>query len=283
MKASGPRPTIKEVAAHAGVSPMTVSRTLAGGEHVRPDLQERVMKAVDELGYQRNENARSIRPGQSSGLIGVAITNIANPYYGTFALGVDDVVAHTGRRILLGNTAESETREKQLVQDFLGRRVDGLIVVPTGRATEHLARAGRAGVPVVLASRNIPGLGVDSVVVEDERGAFEGTAMLLDAGHTRIGYLGNLRSIFTGSRRFAGYLRAHEERGVAVDDALTPRGQQEVGEVSDAMRAMLALDNPPTAVLCANNRNAIGAITEIGRLMREEDRTPDTLPELVLS
>ena len=81
------QPTVREVALRAGVSPMTVSRTLAGGVNVRPDLQERVLTAVAELGYHRNENARSIRPGQPSGLIGVAITNIANPYYSTFALG----------------------------------------------------------------------------------------------------------------------------------------------------------------------------------------------------
>ncbi len=117
------RPTVKEVAELAGVSPMTVSRTLAGGVNVRPDLQERVFAAVAELGYHRNENARSIRPGQSSGLIGVAITNIANPYYSTFALGVEEEAARTGRRILLGNTSEDPTREAQLVNDFLGRRV----------------------------------------------------------------------------------------------------------------------------------------------------------------
>ena len=98
----GKLPTVKEVAQHAGVSPMTVSRTLAGGANVRPDLQERVLAAVRELGYRRNENARTLRPGQASGLIGVAITNLGNPYYGNFALGVEEAAAETGRRIVLG-------------------------------------------------------------------------------------------------------------------------------------------------------------------------------------
>jgi LacI family transcriptional regulator len=275
------RPTVKEVAERAGVSPMTVSRTLAGGINVRPDLQERVLAAVAELGYHRNENARSIRPGQPSGLIGVAITNIANPYYSTFALGVEEEAARTGRRILLGNTSEDPTREAQLVNDFLGRRVEGLIVVPTGAAWGHLEHAGQSGVPVVLASRRIPALAVDSVVLDDEEGAHEGTAMLLDAGHTRIAYLGNIRSIFTGERRYQGYARAHAERGVAIDPALVPTGQQEVGEAASAMRALLELPEPPTAVFCANNRNAIGAVTEIGRQITELGRSPGDLPELM--
>ncbi|MGO2097476.1 MAG: LacI family DNA-binding transcriptional regulator, partial [Candidatus Microbacterium stercoravium] len=105
MAEAARRPTIKEVAQLAQVSPMTVSRTLSGGVNVRPDVQEKVFAAVEELGYYRNENARSIRPGHTSGLIGVAITNIANPYYSTFALGVEEEAALTGRRMLLGNTS----------------------------------------------------------------------------------------------------------------------------------------------------------------------------------
>ena len=114
MAASARRPTVKEVAQLAGVSPMTVSRTLSGGVNVKPEVQARVLAAVEKLGYHRNENARSIRPGQSSGLIGVAITNIANPYYSTFALGVEEEAARSGRRILLGNTAEDAAREERV-------------------------------------------------------------------------------------------------------------------------------------------------------------------------
>ena len=275
------RPTVKEVAQHAGVSPMTVSRTLAGGTNVRADVQERVWEAVQRLGYQRNENARSIRPGQSSGLIGVAITNIANPYYSTFALGVEEVAAATGRRILLGNTSEDVDRERQLVSDFLGRRVDGLIVVPTSRHHEHLERAVAQGVPIVLASRRAEGFAADSVVLDDEGGAHRGTLALLDAGHARIAYLGNARSMFTGRRRYAGFERAHRERGIAVDPALIGEGQQDVAHAREAMHRLLRLPDPPTAVFCANNRNAIGAVAEIGREIQVLGRAASELPEIM--
>ena len=264
MTESARRPTVKEVAQRAGVSPMTVSRTLSGGVNVKADVQRRVWEAVAELGYHRNENARSIRPGQPSGLIGVAITNIANPYYSTFALGVEEEAARGGRRILLGNTSEDVARESDLVADFLGRRVDGLIVVPAGESADHLAHAQNQGVPVVLASRRIEGLEADSVVLADEEGAYRGTTALVDAGHARIGYLGNSLSIFTGARRHAGYVRALAERGIAVDPDLVATGLQTVDQARAGMRALLALEDRPTAVFCANNRNAIGALKEIG-------------------
>lgn len=281
MNARTPRPTVKEVAQRAGVSPMTVSRTLSGGVNVKPDVQQRVMDAVAELGYHRNENARSIRPGHSSGLIGVAITNIANPYYSTFALGVEEEAALTGRRILLGNTSEDPVREAELVGDFLGRRVDGLIVVPASSTSLHLAHSQSQGVPVVLASRRVDGLDADSVVLADDDGAYRGTIALIDAGHTRIGYLGNTLSIFTGERRHAGFVRALEERGIKIEPTLIAAGQQTVDQARDATRALLGMKNPPTAIFCANNRNAIGAVKEISEQLRGGGKTATDFPELM--
>lgn len=275
------RPTVKEVAQRAGVSPMTVSRTLSGGVNVKPDVQQRVLEAVAELGYHRNENARSIRPGHSSGLIGVAITNIANPYYSTFALGVEEEAALAGRRILLGNTSEDAAREAELVGDFLGRRVDGLIVVPAGSTSTHLAHSQKQGVPVVLASRRIDGLSADSVVLADGDGAFRGATALIDRGHTRIGYLGNTLSIFTGERRYAGFARALEERGIRVEPRLVSTNQQTIDEARAATRALLESDDPPTAIFCANNRNAIGAVKEISAQLRAGSRDAAEFPEIM--
>lgn len=275
------RPTVKEVAQRAGVSPMTVSRTLSGGVNVKPDVQQRVMAAVTELGYHRNENARSIRPGHSSGLIGVTITNIANPYYSTFALGVEEEAALTGRRILLGNTSEDPAREAELVGDFLGRRVDGLIVVPASSISQHLAHSQSQGVPVVLASRRVDGLDADSVVLADGDGAYRGTTALIDAGHTRIGYLGNTLAIFTGGRRHAGFIRALEERRIPIEPTLIAAGQQTVDQARVATRTLLDMKNPPTAIFCANNRNTIGAVKEISQQLRGGLKTADEFPELM--
>lgn len=274
----GPTPTVREVAQLAGVSPMTVSRTLSGGKNVRPEVQQRVMTAVATLGYHRNENARSIRPGQSSGLIGVAITNLANPYYGQFALGVEDVASQHGRRILLGNTGEDLDRETQLVSDFVGRKVEGLIVVPTGKDGAHLRPESLGRVPVVLASRTVDGLDVDTVLLDDVNGAYQATKATLESGHRRIAFLGNVVSVSTAARRFDGYARALAEFGLTPDPALVKRGQQDVTDARNAMDALLDLADPPTAVFSANNRNTIGAIYAIEGRQREGSlTTPPTI------
>ncbi len=266
------QPTVKEVAKLAGVSPMTVSRTLAGGKNVRPEVQDRVLEAVQQLGYYRNENARSIRPGQASGLVGVAITNLGNPYYGNFALGVEEIAAQYGRRIVLGNTGEDISRERQLIADFIGRQVEGLIVVPSGNDAAHLQPASLRDTPLVLASRSVRGVAADSVVLDDIGGARRGTRTLLDAGHRRIAYLGNVTSVFTGQRRYDGYVSALAEFGIDVDPELVRRGQQDVETASIAMRELLDLADPPTAVFSSNNRNTIGALKAIGARL-------DSLPE----
>jgi LacI family transcriptional regulator len=276
----GKPPTVTEVARHAGVSPMTVSRTLAGGANVRPDLQERVLASVRELGYRRNENARILRPGQASGLIGVAITNLGNPYYGNFALGVEEAAAETGRRIVLGNTGGDPARERQLVADFLGRQVEGLVLVPTGGPSDHLQPERLGDVPLVLASRRIYGLDVDVVLLDDVGGAYSGTLALLDAGHTRIGYLGYVSSAFTGARRYEGYVRALEERGIRPDPDLVLREQEDARSAGGAIRRLLDLEEPPTAIFSANNRNSIDALHEIGRRLRA-GAAPSEMPALV--
>ncbi len=275
------QPTVKEVAKLAGVSPMTVSRTLAGGKNVRPEVQDRVLEAVQELGYYRNENARSIRPGQASGLVGVAITNLGNPYYGNFALGVEEIAAQYGRRIVLGNTGEDTGRERQLIADFIGRQVEGLIVVPSSNDAAHLQPANLRGTPLVLASRSVNGVAADSVVLDDIGGAYRGTQTLLDAGHRRIGYLGNVTSVFTGQRRYDGYVGALADAGIAVDPDLVRRGQQDVETASIAMRELLDLADPPTAVFSANNRNTIGALKEIGARLASHPEAHAPMPAIV--
>lgn len=238
---------------------MTVSRVVNGGKNVRTELAERVLASVAELGYRRNEQARSLRPGHRSGLIGVVITNIANPYYAEFVLGADEVVSASERRLLIGGTQEEDGREQRLLSDFIGRQVEGLIVVPAG-GRRQLLPASLGETPLVLASRAVSGVRADTVLVDDVQASYEQTAALLSDRHRRIGYLGTMTSVFTGHRRFEGFRLAHEDVGVALDDDLVMLGQHDVNAAEKAMNQLQDLTNPPTAVFCANNRNALGAV-----------------------
>lgn len=255
-------PTVRDVAAKAGVSPMTVSRTMSGGLNVRPEVQERVFRAVQELGYRRNSSARNTRLGRPTGLVGIAVTNIGNPYYGQFALGVEQVAGEYGRQIVVGNTGEDPDRERELLADFAGRQIEGLILVPAGNGLELPDASRLAGVPLVLASRTIDGLAADTVMVDDIGGARSGTQALLDGGHKRIAFLGDAAGISTTRRRFEGFRGALADAGIFQEEGMlvpcrdTATAQSEVARLLDAAE-------PPTAFFSTNNRITVGALRAI--------------------
>ncbi len=257
------RPTMSDVARHAGVSPMTVSRALRDDPRVSPETKIRVLGAVDALGYRRNEAARNLRLGRSSGLIGLVVTNLANPFYAQLALGVEAMAAESGARVLLGNSGEDVARERQLVQDFASRRLDGIIVVPAGGDHRHLHPAQLAGIPVVLAASPPVRFEADAVLLDDFAGSWDATRHLIEAGHRKIAFLGLQASTWTGSERFRGYCAALEEAGIPLDERIISRQQRDVAAAERTMLKLLDLEDPPTAVFTANNRNTIGAYRAI--------------------
>lgn len=255
-------PTVRDVAALAGVSPMTVSRTMSGGLNVRPEVQERVREAVEKLGYRPNQSARNTRLSKPTGLIGVAVTNLGNPYYGQFALGVEDVAAAHGRHIVVGNSGEDPGREGSLLADFAARQLEGVILVPAGKGGNPLGPRQLGGVPLVLATRTVEGVECDAVLVDDANGAAAGTAALLADGHRRIAFLGDVAGISTAQSRFDGFTQALAAAGISLDpDYLVI--VRETDAAAGAVRRLLAGPNPPTAFFSANNRTTVGALRAI--------------------
>lgn len=255
---SGP-PTLRDVAERAGVSAMTVSRVLRDDPQVLPATRERVRSAAAALGYRPNEVARSLRLGRGTGLVGLVVTNLANPFYSRLALGVDAVVARHGLKTVIGNTGQDLDAERGLVADLAARRVDGIVAVPADSDQRHLAAAVADGVPVVLASRPPEGFAADCVLVDDFGGARAATARLLERGHRRVGFLGSPPAVHTGTERLRGYAAALSAVGLPLDPHLIRQGQTEPDEATLAAAGLLALSDPPTALFCSNNRNTIGA------------------------
>lgn len=258
--AAAPPITVRDVAREAGVSSMTVSRVINGGVNVAPETRVRVERALRKLDYRRNENARSIRPGQRTGLIGVVITNITNPYYAQLLNGVEDVLSRAGRRVLVGVSHGNPAAEAALVADFRGRQVEGLVVVPTGGVTTHLGPRALNSLPLVLASRASEDVEADTVIVDDRHGSYEGVASLLARGHERIAFIGNAPSVSTSQRRYEGFRDAHADAGVRVVDELVCRSAALKEQGREAVSAMLALPAAPDAYFATNNRLAVGAL-----------------------
>ncbi|HEX5996786.1 MAG TPA: LacI family DNA-binding transcriptional regulator [Jiangellales bacterium] len=260
---AGSVPTMRMVAARANVSAMTVSRVLEGAPGVRPQTRDRVLAAVEELGYRRNQIARSLRVGQATGLLGLVVTNLANPFYAQLALGAESAIAAHGMRVILGNTGEDVEHERRLVDDFASRRVDGMVVVPAGTDHRHLGPDELADIPVVLVTRPARGVDLDAVLIDDFGGAHAATARLIAAGHSRIGFLGLSTSVWNITERFRGFTAALEQAHLKPNARHVRRNPPEIAAAEQAARDLLTTRNPPTALFCANNLNTMGAVRAI--------------------
>ncbi len=250
---------MRDVAAHAGVSPMTVSRTLREDPSVDTALRERVLAAVAELGYRRNDWARGLRAGGATGLVGLVVTNLGNPFYSQLATGVEAVAAEHGLQVLLGTSGDDGSRERPVVEGLVSRRVEGLVIVPSGADQEHLSRASLHDLPVVLATSSVPGLDADSVIVDDFGGAREASRRLYLEGHRRTAFLGLSHPSWPGSERQRGFVAGQQECGADVPAELLVELPGDPAAADARMWRLMAAPEPPTAVFAANNRNTLAA------------------------
>lgn len=258
--APGGRPTMADVARLANVSPMTVSRVLKDEGKVSADSVAAVQAAVERLGYRRNENARNLRLGRARGLVGLVVTNLVNPFYAELAVGVESFAGERGMRVIIGNSAGSVTKERQLVHDFASRGLEGIIAAPCGSDHRHFEPGLLAAMPVVFVAS--PGLKiqVDEALLDDFGGAWEVVSRFIAKGHRKIGFVGFAGAMWTGSERFRGYCMALEEAGIPLDPRYVVRQQgDEVAAATELTGQLLDLDDPPTALFAANNRNTVGA------------------------
>jgi LacI family transcriptional regulator len=262
------RPTMSDVAEAADVSLKTVSRVVNDEPGVRPDTAERVHRAIEALGFRRNDAARALRSGQVSRTLGLVIEDMANPFYSGIMRGVEQVARDHGLLLIAGSSDETPERERELVLALCERRVDGLIVVPASNDHSYLLPEMRLGVRVVFLDRPPGGIAADTVLVDNEGGAVAATEHLIAQGHRRIAIVGDTPTLFTAAERLAGYRRALERSGLAFDEALVQLGLHDADAATRAAAQLLELPDPPTAIFAGNNRNTIGALRAISAAQR---------------
>jgi LacI family transcriptional regulator len=250
------RPTMKDVAAEAGVSLKTVSRVVNGEPGVTPVTERRVREAIEALGFRRNDSARLLRTGQAA-TIGLVVEDIGDPFYSALMRGVESVARARGSLVLIGSSEADAGTEHELALALCARRVDGLIMIPTSDDHRYLLSEMRAGVPVVFADRPPGRIAADTVLSDNAGGSRKATAHLIAGGHRRIGYLGDSPDIFTARQRHDGYLKAMSEAGVPVAQAWTAMGAPTQGRVRADLERMLNGRQPVTALVCGNNRISV--------------------------
>jgi LacI family transcriptional regulator len=263
----GNRPTMKDVAARAGVGLKTVSRVVNGEPGVTPDTERRVQEAIESLGFRRNDSARVLRKGRTAS-VGLVLEDLADPFYGPLSRAVEEVARAHGALLINGSSAEDPDREQELVLALCARRVDGLIVIPAGHDHRYLEPEIKAGIATVFVDRPAGQIDADVVLSDSFGGARAGVAQLIAHGHRRIGFIGDQPRIHTAVERLRGYRAAMEDAGLDVDESWVSLGSTAPERVRAAVTTMLAGPDPVTAVFAGNNRVTVTAV----RVLAEHHR-----------
>ncbi|WP_022868978.1 LacI family DNA-binding transcriptional regulator [Schaalia vaccimaxillae] len=258
---SSKRPTMVDVAQSAKVSLKTVSRVVNGVESVDPELVRRVQQAIDDLGYQRNLIAADLRAHSSSKLIGFISTDLANPFYGTVAAAIDEVARIRGYQLITTGSNESPLNERNIALDLCRRQVAGLVIVPTGQDQSYLEPEIRRGLGVVFVDRPGTGIEADCVLVDNYSLGRRMASIVLSHGHRRIGILVGSKSLYTHHERLRGIVDGLRDAGIEPASELFVSDVNEPQGAEGGARRLLSLAEPPTALLCTNNRLSLGCLT----------------------
>jgi LacI family transcriptional regulator len=193
----------------------------------------------------------------------VVIPDILNPFFTSVVRGIEDVLQSEDYTLLLGNSDGQSERERVYLETLRAEGVAGIIFVPSSSEKNAYRSLERAGIPLVAIDRSPVGLDVDLVTVTNEEGAHAAVAHLLDVGWKRIALIAGPSHLNVAQERERGYARALQEAGVPLDPDLVRHADFREQGGYDAMRALLALPNRPTAVFVANNLMAMGALHAI--------------------
>jgi LacI family transcriptional regulator, galactose operon repressor len=253
--------TIDEVASRAKVSPMTVSRVVNGHSKVRESTRERVMQAVQELGYIPNLAASSLATAQDA-RIALIYTNPSAAYLRELLLGALHSAARTAAQLVIDDWDELDAGAERKAARALARSVAGVILPPplceSKVVIEELVSA---GVPVVAIASGRFNHNISSVRIDDFLASKEITEYLIKMGHTRIGCIKGHPNQTASTRRFEGYQAALREAGIALDDALVQQGYFTYRSALPAVEKLLTLRKPPTAIFASNDDMAAAAIS----------------------
>jgi LacI family transcriptional regulator len=254
---SAPKIDIRDVASRARVSIATVSRTINHIPTVNPALAARVWKAVGELNYFPNTQARALVSGRSM-LLGLIVSEITNPFFPELIHEFEQVAIARGYEILIGSTNYEPRTMELCARRMLERKVDGVAIMTFGVEEFVLDRFVAEDIPIVFieaASRHAHG---DTLAVDYRAGIREGVQHLAVLGHRGIGFISGPLQLHSAELRRAAFIDSLREAGLTVNPAWIIEGDHTLDGGRDAMNKLLALPNWPTAIMCSNDLTAIG-------------------------
>jgi DNA-binding LacI/PurR family transcriptional regulator len=256
--------SIEEVARRARVSTATVSRTINNPSLVDPKTARRVQKAIEELRYFPNTQARSLVSGRSR-IFGLIVSDITNPFFPELIKGFEEVAIHNGYEILVSSTNYDSARMALSVRRMLERKVEGVAIM-TSEMDKHLVdQLAHRNVPMVFLDVGPSGKGISNIIVDYAMGVNEAVDHLLSLGHRRVGFISGPMALKSARIRRSAFLRSLGRYGIHEDELLVQGSDHTVDGGLEAMTRMLALNCNPTGVLASNDLTAIGMMRAVRR------------------
>jgi DNA-binding LacI/PurR family transcriptional regulator len=253
---------IQEVAKRAAVSTATVSRTMNGSDKVAPETAERVRRAIEDLNYYPNTNARALGSGRSR-LYGLIISDITNPFFPELVRSFEDVAVAHGQEVVVANTGYDPERTERCVQRMLERNVDGVAIMTSEMGKHLVERLSSRRIPMVFLDTGAPGVAASNILIEYSLGIDAAVGHLASLGHELIAFISGPISLASARMRRDAFLESLKRNGIAIHKRLVQEGNHRIDGGRLAMERLLAEKVKPTAILASNDLTAVGAIGTI--------------------
>ena len=264
--------TIRDITKMTGLSLATVSKYLNGG-NVRPENRAAIEHAIEVLHYEVNEVARGLATNRTR-TIGVLIHRLDNIFASTIISKIEDILRTHGYGTIVCDCRGNEKWEEEAIHFLLGKRVDGIITIPTSTSSAYLDSTVRRGIPVVLIDRSFSDREWDSVLVDNVQASRDAVKLLIEKGHRKIGIVCGEERYYTAKLRLQGYFDACEEADLPVFSKYIKKGSLDIQHGYDSILQLLHMEEPPTAVFLSNYEITLGAMMALNE---REIRVPEEI------
>lgn len=264
--------TIRDITKMTGLSLATVSKYLNGG-NVLPQNRAAIEHAIEVLHYEVNEVARGLATNKTK-IIGVLIERLDNVFSSTIISQIEDILRGHGYGTIVCDCRGNEKLEAESIRFLLGKRVDGIITLPTSSTSAYLQGAVLRGIPVILLDRSFSDGEWDSVLVDNEGASREAVGTLIEKGHRRIAIVCGEESYYTARLRLKGYFDACGEADIPIYSKYVRKGSLTVDHGYRSILSLLEMEEPPTAVFLSNYEITLGAMMALNE---REIRVPEEI------
>ena len=261
--------SLKDIANRVGVSTALVSYVLNNQREgrIRKEVAQKIRDTARQLNYRANLTARSLKTNKTF-TIGLVVADISNPFFSTLARIIEDAADRDNYTVIFGSSDESPMKSAKLIETFLNRQVDGLIISPPENSEQQVESLIREDIPFVLIDRYFPGLKTNYVAIDNHKAAYEAVQHFIERGRKRIAMITYKTSIFTISDRARGYQTALDEQGISFDKSLVKKlsGDDLGNSVKNAIDELLQEPGGIDALLFGSNTLAVAGLKYLNSL-----------------